>query len=95
MPHFQVHCDECEQKLGAPFPEVHQWMDELHKDYGARHRRFRHTLEGIEEVRKQWGDLAADAARLHLLADLKEEGWVEGRDPVPKNTADYVRMGLF
>jgi hypothetical protein len=31
---------------------------------------MRHHREGIEEVRTLWGDLAAKAAEIHLLADM-------------------------
>jgi hypothetical protein len=31
-------------------------------------------LAGIEEVRRMWGNEAAEAARQHILSDLKLEG---------------------
>jgi hypothetical protein len=36
-----------------------------------RHRKLRHHLAGIEQARKLWGDQAAEAARLYIIADLK------------------------
>jgi DNA-binding GntR family transcriptional regulator len=59
-----------------------------------RHRRVRHHLAGIEEVRKRWGDEAAAAARLHVISDLKMEKWTEDQ-PLPKDERAYVKMGLF
>ena len=37
---------------------------------------------------------AAVAARQHIIADLREEGWTE-QDHFPRDEADYKRMGLF
>jgi hypothetical protein len=45
-------------------------------------------------VRKLWGDQAAAAARLHIIADLKQEGWTENQ-PFPRDEQHYKRMGLF
>jgi len=75
---------------------VHFWLDEFMgaPGIGARHRRKRHHLEGIAEVRRLFGDRAAEAARLHIIADLKMEGWKE-YDHFPTDENDYVNMGLF
>jgi hypothetical protein len=35
------------------------------------------------------------AARLHVVADLREEGWREGRERIPADEAGYRGMGLF
>jgi hypothetical protein len=80
--------------FGQPYTEVHLWLDEFFASLGARHRRKRHHLKGIEEVRRRWGDRAADAAKQHIIDDLKGEGWKVG-DHFPVDEADYVRMGLF
>jgi hypothetical protein len=96
MPSFVQHCAETVARLGRPFEQVHLWLDEFagKPPYGMRHRRVRHHLAGIEQVRKLWGDEAAEAARLHVVADLKGEGWKES-DPFPKDEQDYKRMGFF
>ena len=92
---FEDHCAECARVLGEPFAQVNAWLDEYAATpLGARHRRRRHHLAGIEEVRQKWGDRAAAAARLHVLSDLKEEGWRQ-TDRIPADENDYVRMGLF
>ena len=96
MPSFEQHCAEAEQRFGKPYAEVHQWLDEFagKPPYGMRHRRKRHHLAGIEEVRRKWGDEAAEAARQHILSDLKLDGWRE-TDPFPKNERHFKDMGLF
>jgi hypothetical protein len=92
---FEDHCAESVRLLGEAFEEVHRWLDEYAATpLGARHRRKRHHLAGIEEARRRWGDRAAEAARGHVVADLREEGWAEG-DRIPADERDYVRMGLF
>ena len=96
MPSLQEHCMESLTSFGKPFVEVHRWLDEFagNETFGMRHRKKRHHLAGIEEVRRRLGEEAALAARQHILCDLKQEGWTES-DRIPKNEADYVRMGLF
>lgn len=71
MPSLQDHIDDTLHKLGKPFVEVHQWLDELAPDFsgGLEHRDIRHNRQGVEEVRKRWGDEAAKAAELHILLD--------------------------
>jgi hypothetical protein len=59
-----------------------------------RHRKLRHRLAGIEQVRQRWGDKAAQAARLHIVADLKQEGWTEDQ-PFPRDEDHFVQMGFF
>lgn len=90
------HCAESVRLFGKPYGQVHEWLDAFagSREFGMRHRRKRHHLNGIEEVRGLWGDEAAEAARLHIVSDLKEEGWTE-RDPFPRDEEEYVRMGLF
>jgi DNA-binding GntR family transcriptional regulator len=72
--YYKEHCKECQEKLGKPWCAVHRWLDEFAKKDLAIHRVYRHHKEGIEQVRKMWGDEAAEAARLHIMAD-------EGRIP--------------
>ncbi len=94
--HHKDHIQQSIETFGRPFAEVHQWLDAFagSKSFGMRHRKKRHHMAGIEEVRELWGDEAAEAARQHIIADLKEEGWKES-DHFPIDEADYVRMGLY
>src|SRR5437016_757334 len=96
MPSFEIHVAESIERFGSGYGDVHRWLDEFagKPPYGMKHRKKRHHLAGIEEVRKRWGDQAAQAARQHIISDLKMEGWTES-DGIPKDEADYVRMGLF
>ena len=48
-----------------------------------------------EEVRKKWGDQAAEAARLHILSDLKMEGWEPEQHPFPRNQTHFREMDLW
>ena len=82
MPGHKEHCEDCERKLGNPFPEVHTWLDAFYTGDGElEHRAFRHHTEGVEEVRRLWGDTAARAAVLHIVLDW--DGIRE--DQIPKN----------
>ena len=94
---IEEHCNESVAKLGKPFEEVHRWLDEFaySEKYGMRHRKVRHHLQGIRDVDKLFGKEAALAARIHIISDLKLEGWSENNDPFPKNERHYVSMGLY
>lgn len=94
--YLKEHIIESIEKLGKDFKEVHEFLDAFAglKECGMKHRRKRHHLKGIESVRELWGDEAAEAARIHIISDLKMEGWKEG-DHFPIDEKDYVRMGLF
>lgn len=96
MPRFEDHCAESLRIFGEAFENVHLWLDEFAgtPEYGFRHRRKRHHEAGIREAANLFGDGAAEAARLHIISDLKEEGWTES-DRFPIDESDYLRMGLF
>lgn len=96
MPHFNQHCEECVKQLGKPFEEVHKWLDEFAHimDYGMRHRQVRHHEAGIQECIILFGEEAGKAARIHIIMDLKTEGWTEN-DPFPKDQKHYLKMGLW
>jgi hypothetical protein len=66
---FEEHCEDCIRELGDPFPHVHRWLDHFFKTLGAKHRDVRHHKDGVEEVRKAWGDQAAKAAEIHIKKD--------------------------
>jgi len=93
---FEDHCRECQLKLQSPFEEVHIWLDEYARSpkYGMRHRKIHHHEEGIAQVVALFGSEGGNAARLHIISDLKEDGWKEG-DHFPQNEKDYIAMGLF
>jgi hypothetical protein len=93
---FEEHCLECIHILGSPYPEVHRWLDEFagSPKYGMRHRKVRHHQEGIEQATALFGVEAGKAARLHIVTDLKMEGW-KATDHFPQNERDYVKMGLY
>jgi hypothetical protein len=96
MASFTDHCSESARLFGAPFEEVHRWLDEFAGTprYGMRHRRVRHHEAGIREAICLFGTEAGPVARQHIISDLKEEGWRE-YDPFPADEKHYVRMGLF
>jgi len=96
MATLEAHCKETENALGKPYREVHLWLDEffMTKEYGTRHRRKKHHERGIQEAILLFGEEAGKAARMHIVTDLKEEGWTE-KDRFPRDEREYVDMGLF
>lgn len=76
--HLKEHCKESIRLFGKPYTEIYTWLDAGHArsaSYGMRHRKKRHHLKGIDEVRTLYGDEAAEVARRHIISDLKMEGW--------------------
>lgn len=75
------HMKDTLARLGKEFEEVHRYMDQWHGKFGGKHRFMLHHEEGVEEVRRMFGDEAAEAAQCHIRLDCL------GR--VPKK-ADYT-----
>ena len=90
---FEEHCKESEAMFGAPFAEVHKWLDEFAftPAYGIHHRHLRHHEVGIREAVRLFGETAGPVARQHIISDLKLDGWTE-HDPFPKDAEHYVEL---
>ena len=89
MSRFEEHCEDCRKKLGQPFEEVHRWLDAeaVYCGGALSHRDRRHHLDGVEIVRKRWGDEAAKAAILHILLDWR---YLFLENELPKNQAEAI-----
>ena len=76
-----AHCKECMEKMGKDFDHVHQWLDCTAIDYfpWMGHRQIRHHIDGVEQIRKLWGDEAAKAAEMHIISD---EGYVPSKEQI-------------
>ena len=100
MPTFEQHCNECVEKLGKPYEEVHKWLDEfMNADFlpllkKTRHRQFRHHQAGMEEIRKLFGDDAVKAAEIHIRADLASDNYPE-HNPLPLDKEHFERLQLW
>ena len=88
--HYKEHCKDCEKALGKAWEVVHRWLDEYAANYwpSMMHRVHRHHQEGVEEVRKLWGDQAAEAAEIHIRADM-------GSKEVPSKADVNARYNQF
>lgn len=69
MPSLKDHEQDTVKHLGKPFTEVHIALDSYVKMFGALHRFATHHREGIEEIRRRFGDEAALAAECHVRLD--------------------------
>jgi hypothetical protein len=69
MAKFEDHCRDCERILGGRREDVNRWMDELFRQHGPRHRKFRHCWHGVCEARKIFGAEGAKAAIIHIVRD--------------------------
>lgn len=101
MAYLHEHCQDCKERLGREWREVHQWLDGLYAVHGHDHRQHRHHAEGVEEVRSLWGDEAALAAQIHIIVDCwgipakadYETGRVNRNGFTPESTeADVDRL---
>lgn len=89
MAKFEEHCLDCAKELGEPFPKVHIWLDGLFIILRHKHREVRHHQDGVEEVRKMWGDMAAKAAEIHIKRD-----YGTSRVPTKKEAEMFRFFGL-
>ena len=72
MSTIEEHCKECEEKLGKTYKEVHEYLDQFFKETPEfYHREHLHNKEGVEEIRKKFGDEAVKAAEIHIMADYR------------------------
>jgi len=82
MASLTQHNEDCKKFLGESFENVNKWIDEYFTQHGAKHRRFRHHREGIDEARDLFGERGALAAAIHILRDCRhiprEEDYVLG-----------------
>lgn len=95
MPRRGEHEDDSVRLFGAPHTAVHKWLDEFHDVPGCggvAHRKKRHHLAGVEQVRRIWGDVAADVAHRHIVMDLVQVGW-DG--PFPRDEKHCEELGLW
>jgi len=69
MPKFEIHCQDCVRELGEPFEQVHRWLDELFQYVGSDHRDIRHNVLGVNKIKEMYGEKAAKAAEIHIMAD--------------------------
>lgn len=69
---YKEHCEQTKAVMGRDWSHIHHWLDEFAGIYWPSmvHRSHRHHRVGIEEARKLWGDEAAEAARMHIVADI-------------------------
>ena len=98
---LDAHCQRCTELLGAPFRQVHQWIDQFawinnaHRNgavFNPEHRRHRHNLVGIQQAREIFGEKGAEAAKLHVLDDLYGPGEHGEGHVIPRDEKDFLRM---
>lgn len=89
------HVKHCEEILGEGngFKQVHQWLDSLFNTVFKfiDHRDERHNMWGVEEIRKEYGDLAAKAAMIHIMDDWE----LENEYQIPKNKSEAKILRLM
>lgn len=74
MARIETHEEDCVRLLGAPYTEVHKWLDEFANKYPPPiyleyHRKFRHTREALEDQFEHWGFYRQQAAKIHIIRD--------------------------
>lgn len=94
MSSFKEHCNDSYNEFGNPFPHVHKYLDEFFAKIGPKHRSIRHHIEGVEEVRKLWGDDAALAAESHIQKDWDWHPEYKGKVPT-KQEAEIWTLGII
>ena len=72
----KTHNEDCFRILGQEFDHVNAWLDAYTEKYPVwryleYHRRFRHNKNGVKIIKKKWGLLAAEAAKIHIIRDVE------------------------
>jgi hypothetical protein len=84
MGSFEEHKADTLKRIGKTHEYVHEYMDQWHGKFGAHHRRVLHHQDGVEEIRKMFGDEGAKAAECHIRLDCggripKKEDYATGK----------------
>lgn len=83
----EEHCRLTKEVLDDPFYHVHKYMDKYADTVkGIAHRQFLHTYDGVEEIRKLFGDIGALAAMLHIYQDFQHAGMPDYKFEIPHQT---------
>ena len=70
MPHLKEHEEQSIEAFGKPYTEVHVFLDQFFPRFrGAEHRRILHTVEGVQEVVRRFGEESRPVAELHIKED--------------------------
>jgi hypothetical protein len=69
--YFEDHCKDCLNELGDEHQEVHLFLDQFFVKMGPKHRSVYHCVEGLEEVRENFGEEGVEAAKIHILKDFE------------------------
>ena len=90
------HIKETIKFFGEPFVEVHLFLDQFYKNVGAKHRQYFHHKQGLELIRKKFGNKAVKVAERHIISDLENCGrWKLGIDKFPEKQEDYKRKLMW
>lgn len=67
----EEHEAHCQEILGQPWPEVHEFLDQFFQRYRSySHRIILHHQAGIAHLRQRLGEAARAAAELHVKDDM-------------------------
>lgn len=90
----KYHEAESIKLFNKPFTEVHVWLDGCcwkNGKFDPYHRRYRHTMEGVDFIEKTYGKCARQVAIRHIISDLTGAGWTT-TDGIPANTEEYDKI---
>ena len=64
------HAKSCEDALGKPYTEVHDFLDQYSERFPREQRKVYHHRQGLARVAERFGAEAAKAARIHVVEDV-------------------------
>jgi hypothetical protein len=71
MPSLVMHMRFSKKRTGKTFEALHRWMDKPREVLDIDHRRVRHDLGYIPEVKEKFGSDAVAEFLMHISADYK------------------------
>lgn len=72
----ETHIDDCMRLIGAPFNDVHAYLDQYAAKfpppiYLEYHRKFLHHKNGVAKCKELFGVLGEKAAKIHIIRDVE------------------------
>jgi len=106
MPSLRVHCAISKKRTGFNFKELHEWVDNPHKEMGVNHRTERHSYNIQEENKIRdywnkikgngWGEKAVVEWLFHIALDNLETAFKRAKKGYRKNNIyNFFRFGML
>ena len=64
------HAKSCQEALGKPYAEVHDFLDQYSDRFPREQRKVYHHRQGLARIAERFGPEAVKAAQIHIVEDV-------------------------